>query len=201
MTEQGPSSNAPWPRPQPSVPPPMQASPLPYAQMHERSKWPMIVGILAIVLGAWGILGAAWQAVALLLASRGTMPNQPTPFPPEYMVPAGVVALGLSILTLACGIGLVRRRRWSVAGLRVWAVLTLLSLVVNAAVTMSYLPQFLAEVEQQMSATGGGPPPGFMKYMMIAMMAVGFVIGLTPPVFMLIWFGRQSIRQEVAGWK
>ncbi|UCD29964.1 MAG: hypothetical protein JSV03_05675, partial [Planctomycetota bacterium] len=85
------------------------------------STWPTVVGIIAIVLGALGILGGIWGAVFSLFGpiTIMPMPQSQTMFEEAmrdsivWAMVSGLLGMGAAILLLVAGIGVVKRRVWS----------------------------------------------------------------------------------------
>lgn len=173
-----------------------------------RSDWPGVLGVIAIVLASLGILGACWGIAASLLLDAA--------FPGSFLFGVGApvttaawqVWLALSQaatgivagLLLAAGIGLVRRRRWGVRASCCWAILKMIVVVLWTAV--SYGAQ-QAQFRQTALSNPGMPVPPTGLVTIAMLVGVGFTIlwGWALPVFMLIWFSRGRIKNEVAEWE
>jgi uncharacterized membrane protein YjfL (UPF0719 family) len=107
--------------------------------------------------------------------------------------------IALTLLLLIGGIGLANRRRWSARAMVIWGIGDLVLTLVSFGGTLLTLPTF----QQQMSQQNTAMPPGFGGAFMVGFMVsmcFGAAIGLVPPVFVLVWFGRRKIKDEVAGW-
>jgi hypothetical protein len=179
------------------VAPPTQAGPIPVEP--PRSKWPTVLGIIAIVLAVLGLLSLLGQ-VLVLLVPHPPSASQPAVLEPPAAVKAIITPLwaAVSVLLLVGGIALVNRRRWSARALVGWAIGDLLLTLVGFGGMLLNTP-----ASQQMSQQNAAMPPGYggvgtMFFM--TMMCFGTAIGLTPPIFALVWFGRKKIRDEVARW-
>ena len=209
MTTAGPQIPPPTP-----MTPPTDAGAIP----PKPSSWPMVVGIIAIILGAGGILA---------YGCGGLIGNVGMVFVSNWMRSTGVVdpvqqaqmevlrdylawnivnslfSTGLSILLLIAGIGLVRRRSSSMRVSIVWAILRMLwalpASVMGYAVAVA---QFDA-MERAAAESGDSLPAGIFGIMQ-AFGIVGVVLGLlwacAFPIFTLIWFSRRKIKAEIAQW-
>ncbi len=174
----------------------------------ERASWPGVVGVICIVFGGLGILGGVWGIIAPLfnewLASLMPPEQQATmeaaakvnPYP----VATSLFMLAIAALLLAGGIGLVRRRGGAIGLLRAWAAIKIVWVIVGTFVGLHMTHALMEEMQNQM---GSGPAPG-MEAIMTASLVFGVVVGIlwgcALPVFVLIWFSRRKIRNEVASW-
>jgi len=168
--------------------PPTQASPV--FSTEPPSKWPVVVGVIAIVLSALGLFGGVCGLAMLSLAKpfMQKMPNMPADVMEITPALIGMTAvnLGLSVILLAVGIGLLKRRAWSVRLGKVWAVVNIIAVIVNIIVA----PR-MATAQSGNQAEAVGASVG---------MFCGAIFSLAFPVFLLIWLFRARIKQEVASW-
>ena len=168
--------------------------------------WHKPIGVIAIVFGSLGMLGGCWGMVAPQV--MGTMASK---MPPEvagqvevmhdfagWTIASSLVGLVVAAALLVAGIGVHRQRRWGVTVARVWAVGKMLLVVATGVLTY----QVFQETAARMSQTQGmqAMPGGFMSAMGGATTAVGVLWGWALPVFLLVWFGRRKIKQEVGAW-
>lgn len=171
------------------------------------SNWPTVIGIIAIVFGALGILGGLWNAAAVFMVD--TMASMMPPGQADtfevmrewrvWTVVFGLMAAVLAVLLLAAGIGLLQRKRGSVQLSRTWAVLKMLFVVGNSV--FGYLVQqgTLAALAQQ-DPNFGKLPGQFIG--VIGVFTIVFIIiwGWALPVFMLIWLSRKKVKADVSRW-
>jgi hypothetical protein len=184
----------------PPIAPPTFAGPVPVEP--PRSKWPTVLGIIAIILAGIGLLSIVGQFIAQQIPQPSTAATQPAyPEPPAgvqaIMTPSWLV---VSALLLVGGIGLLNRRRWSVRALIVWAIGDVVFTLAGTVGTLINLPTF----QQQMRQQNAGMPPGaggMFEAIFIGAMCFGSVVGFAPPIFALVWFRRRKIKDEVAGWR
>lgn len=202
MTAQDPLDNQ---NPPPLASPVPPISPPPYVPPPRQTNWPTVLGIIAIILGVMGILGALGQAAMTFMQSvikppSGHGPDFAAMQPPmPWLIVSCILSLAMGILVLTGGIGLIQRRRWSVPGIRIWAVAHILFLVVNMVVTYTNMAGALQKAQQNAAASGA--PPQALMVGIFAGMCGGAIFGIAPPVFALIWFARRKIKDEVAAWK
>lgn len=180
----------------------------PNAVPSPRSTWPVVLGVIAIVLGAAGVLSGALSAVFTLFANSmiSTLPA-PARANPEAMaqmeairsavqawsgllVGSQLARTAVAAALVAGGILLVQRKRAALRTLNIWAVLQLI--VVPVRMAAGYL--IIQQAASQMPIPGGGP------VLMTVALGFGVLWGWAFPVFMLIWLGRTRIREEVKTW-
>jgi hypothetical protein len=172
-----------------------------------RSKWPAVVGIIAIVIGAGGFLYNACGAVGAFVVGMVFQRMPSTGMPPEvFQVKPGWVGVML-VMSLLCGvllipgIALLQRRRWSAAWLRIWSVAAIVLAVAGSVIEARIQGE---NMTRMMTATsmpaGAGPSPAFFQATAIGGAVFNAVLRCAFPVFLLIWFTRRKIRDEVAAW-
>jgi hypothetical protein len=166
-----------------------------------------VIGVLAIVLASFGILGGCWAALSpwVLGAVKDLLPpDQVTGLAAmeEYRawtVAGSLLALGLATLLMFAGIGLYQRRRWGVSASFAWALLKMAFVLGNSA--LAYVVQ-----QAQFEAMGKQMPPGAPMspafYTVVGTLGVAFGVlwGWAFPVFLLIWLSRGKIKAEIAEW-
>lgn len=178
--------------------PPTRPGPLPAPP--RTSKWPTILGVIAIVLGVLGVLGGVWGFVAPAVMPH-IMPDIPSEVAAElertkgWTMISSALTLALALLLAVSGVGLTNRRLWSVSVARLWAVLKMLLVVVG--VGMAWQIQSVS-----FRANPGVPPggTGFTTSIQIMSLVFGLVWGWALPVFMLIWLSRPRIKAETEAW-
>ena len=195
--------------------PPVLHPPLiPGAVAASRSSWPTVIGVIAIVFGALGALQGVVGLLTPLLVGRFrafTASNSPPgvaadPFAgwdqhQTQLIISALLTLGAGTLLLVGSILLVMRRRAARGMLLTWAAIK--TAVVVYAAWLGYVinqAQFAA-----MQQYGSGPLAGpGMGGILGAMSAAGAVIGVlwgwALPIFLLFWFMRARVRNELATW-
>lgn len=171
----------------------------------EVAAWPTVVGIIAIVLGAGGILGGCMAIGSPWFTELMSM-NMPSgqvtvlEIVQEWrtlQMISGAVAMVVATGLLIGGIDLVRRRARGVAVCRVFAVVKILFVMGNSV--LGY-----AVVQQQFEVMSGpGMPPGWGGGFRIGAavgVAFGVLWGWAFPIFLLIWFSRPGVKDTIAGW-
>lgn len=189
------------------TPPPPPVQPVGEPAPAPRSTWPTAVGIIAIVFGVLGMLGACSSAMgpALMNLLKDKLPPQQRQGMEVmgewsgYMLAIAVPTLILAALLLALGVGILKRSPKAAKGARVWAVLKII-LVVCSAYGGYRMQEAQFEAMRQAPAGPGVPPPGVLALVSRAGLAFSVVWGWALPVFFLVWFKRPKIRAEVAEW-
>jgi len=174
------------------------------------SSWPMAVGVIAIVFGAFGVIAGCFGIVMLsflpafleMIAevagdAQASQMEALGEYRPMLMVLVGCGLL-LSVMLVVGGLGLVRRRPYGVTWCLVWAVLKSIFVVANAGA--NYVMN-----QAQIAAMAEDPnippmPGGILEALGALGAAFGLLWGWALPVFMVIWFMRKPIRAEVRDW-
>ncbi len=169
-----------------------------------RSNWPTWLGVLLCVFGGIGLLqrffGVVFVAVMPLIP--------PNVLPPEmtvtgtlwgYGLVLSIVSLPLSAVHLTAGIQTLRRRPTA----RFWVVAFVIYAVVILPPGAIY--QYIAMQHQmQQAAQQGNSPQGMAALgagFGLVVGVLGAMVALAWPAFLLIWYSRASIREEIRSWK
>lgn len=176
------------------------------------SAWPKVIGIIAIVLGALGVLGGCMGLASTLFVDtfkgvlEDMMPSgQPSPLEPleavyehkGWMIVTQFLTMGAAVLLLFVGIGLLKRAAWSARAAMYWAVIKMAVVVPGAVLAYMANKAQLATMAEQ---GGGFVGSGLVEAIGAASIGLSVVWGWALPVFVLIWFSRAKIKAEVAGW-
>jgi len=187
--------------------PPIQQA---FAPEATRSTWPTVVGILSMVLGGFGAMGSFWQMVAPFMmgaiaeaapqddaASAGAFAAMG-----QWQIPLviiGLVSLVLAIVLLVAGSKLLSRKFQCVTLYKRWAIARMI--VALPAVGIAAMSQ----MQQMQNMTDQGQAPaafaGMMNVMLVFMIVFGLAFAWAFPIFILFWFNRQKIRDEVGTWQ
>ncbi len=188
------------PHPQPLAPP---TQPGAIVAPPRPSNWPNVIGIIAIVLGAGGILGGVWGAASPWLMSSlswAMLPGQAESLQAwlPWTVSSSLAAAAVAILLLLGGIKLVKRNPAAPGLLRVWAILKLPMAVCLTIVGIIVQREQFDVVQGSTTAMPMGS--AFFDALTVFGVVVSVVWYGALPVFMLIWFARKKSKAEVAGW-
>lgn len=170
--------------------------------------WPLVVGIIATVLGGLGILGGMLGLLTPLFTGilrDFSLPGQETSFElierwMPWSMASAAINLCLATALLTAGILLIRRRRAGATAARVWAVVKIPWEAVYAFV------QYLM-VQDQVELMNGEYPgvremmSGFVKTAQVAGLVISAVVFMVFPVFILTWLSRDKIRDHVERWR
>lgn len=192
----------------PPLTPPIQPGPLarpagysPYSS--PIPVWPTVIGILAIVLGSLGLLGGIWGAVSPLVMKTLFQNMAVDPDMPyfsekwtQWTIMSSVVSGAVAVVLIVAGAGMLKRTAWSPRVARIWAVIKMVFVIVNVVLAFQ-IQQSTMETTAQ---TGGPRTVVNVSFLTIPGIFVGLVWGWALPVFLLIWFGRASIKEQVSKW-
>lgn len=173
-----------------------------YAPVVKRPSWPLVFGIISIVLGCICTLYYSLSSVFSLLATLlGTM--GPGIQGAEF---TWVLALGMTSnvilaatygLLIPAGILLLKRRATGATLHRLWSWLKLLVELAAGIVTFASV-QWLA---LRSSSSGGTSPPMFTSWILLATIAVSLLWGAVYPVVLLLFLRRKAAKAEIARWR
>jgi hypothetical protein len=183
MTEPPPA----YPPPPPPAPPP---PPPPYPQ--RPPSWPKVIGIISIVFAGLGLIctpiGLATREAAGP-AGAEAMEGAP-PWYATYQTASALAGIVVAAILLVAGILLCKRRP---AGRTMHITYAILNIVVAVGNVIA-----AASAVGQMDSGPAGAAP--FKGVFIGGIVIGLVIGLAYPIFILVWFTRPKVRDEVAAW-
>ncbi len=205
MTTTGPQMPPPTP-----MTPPTDAGAIP----PRKTTWPMVLGIIAIILGSLatlrGCMSIGSSAMFGLFASampeeQAEMMEATKAFAPLIMISSGLT-MAIAIVLLIGGIGLTKRNPRSPKTCKIWAGLKMVLVVYSSIVTF-LSTQAQMEAMQRMleeDPNTAAAMPGFFGTLMAiigpVILVFAIVWGWALPIFMLIWFSRRKIKAEVAQW-
>ncbi|MGD1915737.1 MAG: hypothetical protein ACFCBV_06075 [Phycisphaerales bacterium] len=164
------------------------------------SRWPGVIGVLICIFAGLEILQRVFGTIAAATIHL-------LPLPPEAQLPPGlwlftlivsIVGLPISFIHLLAGIQTIRRRSRARLWVSIFFVYVLVMLV--PSVVLQYLTmQHQAAVATQQ----GSAPPGYAALMqaigpVVLLLTIAF--SMAWPMFLLIWYSRRSIREEVSAW-
>lgn len=187
--------------PNPPIPsviaaPPTAPMPLTAAQAPATTSWPAIVGTVAIVFAALGLLFTGF-ALAGMFADWGRPPAETRAVAERYRIPMLVsyVTGGIAeVLQIVGAIGLLLRRRWGVRLLWIWASAQIFITLIGAL--LGYLS---FEAMERANAIPG--PFAFTKLFTLLSIVLALLWGWSLPIFLFIWLSRHQTREEVETWK
>ena len=164
-----------------------------------KSTWSKVIGIISIVFGGLGLL---CQSVSMTINAftksvayrQGAYNARPEWFS-TYLIVSSVVGIVVSVLLLSGGICLLRRRRSGRSLHVTYGILAIATTIITQIISVVFIypPMFhslvgsnVAEIGEKAGTIGG--------------IIFGAVYSLAYPIFLLVWFSRKRIKQEVATW-
>ena len=179
----------------------------PYLQP-QLSTWPRTLGILAIVFGALAVLGGVLTAVGQIFS------EQFAKMAPEgqraamtsleqwksWIVTEQVLRVALGVLVIVAGAWVMQRRPKGVKWMHIWSGLKIVLVIGALALGLQTVDVQVAAMQQSVQGTQTPMSPAMMKTVAQFSLGLALLWGAALPVFMLIWFGRQRIKNEVSSW-
>jgi len=170
-----------------------------------RTSWPTAVGVIGIILGALGLLGGccgvvypfAWPAYVNFIKQQPNVPPEviqqleaSTP-PLMWSVASGVIGLVLAVMLLLGSIKVMRRRIEGVSLCRIWAWIQIPWAIIAIVANIVIQAQMMAKLQNVPTGGAVGPIIGG---------ACGVIFGLGFPIFIVVWFSRKRVKDEIASW-
>jgi hypothetical protein len=185
----------------------------------QRKAWPTVIGVLCIILGvcgvlAYGCLGSVQSIMSGVVAASFEEMAQADPdmqgqaaqlrVSRDYMwvsLASNLIAGGLGVLLVIAGIGLAGRNPWGARLCVTWSILKIIYAV--GAVLLAF---WIGRETMRAMQESAEPAPVSLILMLVGRLGmIGAVLQLLwlwlGPVLLLVWFGRPSVRREVADWK
>jgi hypothetical protein len=199
-----------WSSPEgsPMMSPPSSGEPM----AEERAtKWPTVIGIIGIILASLGLICTCPGFFSLQLQRWGNdmaaQSGQANPVGEAQLKAAeqfhiftlGLLAVGLFVtLWLLIGsISLLRRRRAARTHMIGWAMASLLTMALNVALQIVLFQSASAELTRM----GEGHLAAQLWIGVVIGAVFGILFGVALQTFVLIWFSRRKIVEEVATWR
>lgn len=151
-----------------------------------RSGWPKAIGVISIVFASLGLVCVPLSGAMTAFAPHGQARIE-NPYPGWYTATGLAMSVAQSALLLAAGVSLIKRRP---RGRTLH--------VVYAGVGVGHvLASFLLILLVFPTPDVPGPAGAFFP----ATAACSTLAGAAYPIFLLIWFMRPAIRNEVESWR
>lgn len=192
-----------------SQPPPSAPPVTPGAIAPRPSRWPAIIGTIALVFGILATLGGCGGLVMMpfMEAIMEAAPNQQNPGLAglsdwkQWTIPGSILSMALGVLLVVGGSGLLRRRGWGRRVCLGWAGLKMVLVIfmatiqyqmaIDQAEAMKNDPNFQALPAQF---------AGFIQSFGMISVIISVILGWALPVFLLVWLSRRKIRDDVKTW-
>lgn len=196
-----------------TVPPPLAKPPA--------STWPKTIGTIAIVFGVGGIFQGVISPLSLFLtrqqmqafvdqgADQARVDEYLTRLTANAYLSLGVY-LVLAVLLLTGGILLLKRRKVASPLLQTWGVLKILAggFILFRMTSLTQLQMGIIMESTLATASKGGASGGpdmamvnqFTTYAVWAGLGFGFLWLAILPVFLIIWFNRHKVSEQMKTW-
>jgi hypothetical protein len=170
----------------------------------DQTAWHRVVGIICIVFGGGALFRSIFSTLgqqtersgADLIAYQALMSQ----WSGKLMAMAGAAALSALILAVG-GLLLLLKKRKSVMALKIWVGIKIVFLLVTIPIQAGFLKAIdglhytgaLAGEGAEFAASDG-------RIWIVLKIAVEVLWSMLLPTFILIWFSRKKIREQVAFW-
>jgi len=181
----------------PAKTPPSEVGELP----PDPSRWPTVIGASSIILASLGLAGGCCGMASPFLPgffSDMVPPEQielmrASQPPVLWVISASLIGLAVSTLLLLAAIGILRRRSSGVTLCKVWAWINIPWAAISIIASI-YIHLQVPQDAQQMGVV--------LQYVFLAFgICFTLLFGLGFPLFLLLWFSRARIKEEVDAWE
>ena len=187
--------------------PPVEAGPI----EPQQTKWPTVIGVIGIVFSSLGLFCSCAGFLAVPLQRMGVemqrSAGRTDPFAEaqlavaqQFQIPMIVliaIALVPTIWLLCASIMLVRRQQRARVHFIGWALASLLMLALNIGLQILMAQAMLVELEK----AGESQLVGRIWLTAGIQAVVTLLLSLATQGFILFWFSRRKITQEVSQWR
>ncbi len=165
------------------TPPPLnqiaELTPPPLLQpVPKRSSWPTVIGVISLVLAGLIVIKFAWSTIMLL---KIISDSDAISLPWVVVAVQCIVVLVTQALLLTAGVFTMMRKSVGRILHLIWAGIRLAFGLISLSLTMR-------------AVAGTAPPNDLIWYLLEGALLLSY------PVFLLIWFSRKKIRNEVRSW-
>ncbi len=172
----------------PSEQPPLQPQ---YAPPEKKPAWPIVIGIISIVLASLGLLCFPLSIVSNKLNPEAVEWEKSLPdWYSTYTIVVSLFGVGMTIGLLIGGILLIRRR----------AIARPLHMLYGAFGAFMCILGFVMLFTVVLPSLSAANFPPEREIIVKIVSVVGTIVGAVYPVFLLIWFSRGRIRDQVRSW-
>ncbi|MBC7835794.1 MAG: hypothetical protein H7Y88_11945 [Phycisphaerales bacterium] len=166
-------------------------------------------GVLGILVAIFGIASLFLMEGFIESAPQGEQMLADMKKQRPITIVMSLVAAAVSAWLLTSGIGMAKRRAWSVPSLRWWSIAKIVLALISVGWSF-YTQQGQLDAARQAQASGGsgaggapaaGPSAAMIGVMTTVTLAFTLLWSLALPVFSLIWLSRPKVKAETAGWR
>lgn len=186
----------------PAVTPPSEAGEV----VGNPPSWPGVLGTISIVFGASGLVCYGCLSLQIIatpfmvgMVSEDQRPPTAQGIQLFVQIFQMCAAAGLSVWLLIAGIGLARRRPWGRTHTIAWAAAKIIMAFIGMMAGITFAAATVDQINSQLSQNGPAPFTVSVIWMYL-FIAIAVVWALLWPVFLLIWFNRRAVKDEVAAW-
>jgi ribosomal protein L40E len=154
--------------------------------------WPAVIGTISVVLGGGGALINGMN-VHVNVAGQRDLGQSPLP-----AILAGAVSILLSLWLLLAGIGIIRRQSTAVSNIRKWAIVKIVlygTCLTCVTGVLLFAADAAAKQDPRLAQFGDA------KAIVLIVMIVLIAWFLAWPIFILWWFGRDKVREDIRDWR
>jgi hypothetical protein len=159
--------------------------------------WPLFIGVVSIAFGGSGILLQALIMVGGLL--EGAQVGEAGAFIAGGAI-GSLLSIALSVWLLTAGIGIIQHKQTAAVSIRRWAVVKVV-LYATCFTCLSAGILFLGGMAERINEEVGEDGAAFGTGLLLLVFAAIFAWLLFWPVFILIWFGREGIQEQLGRWR
>ena len=161
--------------------------------------WPTVIGAISIIFGGGGTLLCVLSVLANALTGSAARGGAYGAGYNTGRIVGGVLPILFCVWLLISGIGVVRRRQSAMISIRRWAIAKIA--IYGTCFTCLFAGVFIsASSIDRIHAELGGALGGLGVAVIALMLLVVMAWLLFWPIFILIWFGRDKIQQDVGHW-
>ena len=149
-------------------------------------------GIVAILFGAFGVLGAVLVEISMLAVSRIASADETVPLPEAARAIVSITWLFLllvAIFFVFVGANILRRRNWARISILIWGGLMVFFSAITIAATLLIMDKLPASMP---NAAEAAPFMAVFKWVMALLYAIPFGVG----IWWLVLFTRKSVVEE-----
>jgi hypothetical protein len=151
-----------------------------------RTVWPIVLGTIALISGGLST-PVLFRDMARTVGPAAASPGAASGDMREINL---AIRMGLAIWLIWGSIDLLRRRAVAKKSLQSWAAIRVILLSITLVQVIANLFGALPQARSAQDWTSNG----------FAVAAFVIWMSVILPIFMLVWFGREKIKEEVAGW-
>ena len=156
-------------------------------------RWPVVIGGVSTALGVLGLIAYVVGAISALSGE-----GEKDAFAWAHISVFGVLAL-VTLLLLAGGVGILRRRAVATVRIMLWAKLRIaLALLIGAGVIIAALAS--EDIAERVGVLLGHEAESVQAGVIVTPMAIAAVLFCIWPIVILSWLPRPEIQRQISLW-